>query len=115
MEAKEKSEDKKKKSGMNEKLACFKEVKEKLAEIEREMYQKKWDFACEICKLKTLVFHSLNLYPNEIRFFCRSCSVAGRIADRDKKKIQNFIKKKLATKEALEFEFINDINDRQSN
>lgn len=100
---------------MNEKLACFKEVKEKLAEIEREIYQKKWDFACEICKLKTLVFHSLNLYPNEIRFFCRSCSVAGQIADRDKKKIQNFIKKKLETKEDLEFEFINDINDRQSN
>lgn len=99
--------------GTKEKLDCFKEVKEKLAEIEREIYQKKWNFACEICKLKTLVFHSLNLYPNEIRFFCRSCSVAGRITDRDKKKIQSFVKKKLETKEALEFEFINDIDDRQ--
>lgn len=115
MDSKEKREPKENKTGMREKLAFFKEVKEKLAEIEMEMHKKKWGFACETCKLPTLVFHNLKLYPNEIRYFCSSCAVAGRISEGDRKKIGTFIKRRLGIKENLDFDFIVDINDSRSN
>ncbi|MCP4152930.1 MAG: hypothetical protein GY757_34680 [bacterium] len=94
-----------------EKLKHFQEVKAKLKEIEQDAYDKKWEYSCATCFENTLVFHDVSLYPNEIRFYCKTCISAAGIHEEDKQDFEKYILNQLGIQWALNFDFIVDILD----
>jgi hypothetical protein len=63
--------------------------------------------------MKGFVFHHLDLFDHSIRYYCRGCASAGKIAERDKKKVHNYLKSCLGISGDFEMSFIVDSDNRR--